>query len=324
MTCGKPRVMQRSYLSRSSGPAKLMPSGVRIAATAPRRRASSLRYGIRPSGGSITTDVRREGLPRSSQWFGGPVPAAPWPAARGAMNSSRSASSARSAWVTRCENSSAVTVSRVPNCGGRSNGTPSSSSVVNRPEMSGSPHGVRGALNAVCAVISAPMTTTNAAIRAFGIGGRIPAVILQRPMTFGDKLALLRRRLARFGLARVVNELLFQVYYRLFLRSGDDQLRATLGLNGTVTRESLAKTIEVFDVDSINAPASQALLARLAPDLVVMASRELVRPDVLKLARIGFIGCHPGILPDFRGAYASFWAMHEGRADRIGLSVYLA
>ena len=154
--------------------------------------------------------------------------------------------------------------------------------------------------------------------------GRISAVILQRPMTLGAKLALLRRRLARFGLARVANELLFQVYYRLFLRSGDNQLRTTLGLNGTVTRASLAKTTEVFDVDSINAPASQALLARLAPDLVVMASRELVRPDVLKLARIGFIGCHPGILPDFRGAYASFWAMHEGRADKIGLSVYLA
>ena len=48
------------------------------------------------------------------------------------------------------------------------------------------------------------------------------------------------------------------------------------------------------------------------------------RPDVLKLATIGFIGCHPGILPDFRGAYASFWAMHEGREDKIGLSVYLA
>jgi methionyl-tRNA formyltransferase len=55
-----------------------------------------------------------------------------------------------------------------------------------------------------------------------------------------------------------------------------------------------------------------------------MASRELVSPDVLKLATIGFIGCHPGILPDFRGAYASFWAMHEGREDKIGLSVYLA
>jgi methionyl-tRNA formyltransferase len=154
--------------------------------------------------------------------------------------------------------------------------------------------------------------------------GRISAVILQRPMTLGGKLALLRRRLARFGPARLLNELLFQIYYRLFLQHGDNRLREQLGFSGAVTRESLARTVPVFDVDSINAPASRALLARLAPDLVVMASRELVRPDVLKLAPIGFLGCHPGILPDFRGAYASFWAMHEGRADKIGVSVYLA
>jgi methionyl-tRNA formyltransferase len=65
-------------------------------------------------------------------------------------------------------------------------------------------------------------------------------------------------------------------------------------------------------------------LTRLSPDLVVMASRELIRRDVLTLARVGFVGCHPGILPDFRGAYASFWAMSTGKPDKIGLSVYLA
>jgi methionyl-tRNA formyltransferase len=154
--------------------------------------------------------------------------------------------------------------------------------------------------------------------------GKISAVILQRPMTFGGKLALLRRRLSRHGLARVVNELLFQVYYRLFLQSADNRLRTLLQLNAPGAREALAGKVEVFDVDSINSPESQALLTRLAPDLVVMASRELIRPDILKLATIGFVGCHPGILPDFRGAYASFWAMHQGQLDKIGLSVYLA
>ena len=153
--------------------------------------------------------------------------------------------------------------------------------------------------------------------------GKIAAVILQRPMDTGGRMALVRRRISRHGLARVVNELLFQIYYRLFLQRGDNQLRRRLQLN-TVTRETLAGKVDVFDVDSLNSPESQALLTRLAPDLVVMASRELVRPDVLKLATIGFIGCHPGILPDFRGAYASFWAMHAGKADKIGLSVYVA
>ena len=165
---------------------------------------------------------------------------------------------------------------------------------------------------------------TLAAASRLAASGKVSAVILQRPMTFGAKLALVRRRLSRFGLVRVVNELLFQIYYRVFLRSSDERLRRGLELDGATARHTLAGTVDVFEVDSLNSPESQALLKRLAPDLVVMASRELIRPDVLKLARLGFIGCHPGILPDFRGAYASFWAMYEGRPDKIGLSVYLA
>jgi folate-dependent phosphoribosylglycinamide formyltransferase PurN len=154
--------------------------------------------------------------------------------------------------------------------------------------------------------------------------GKVSAVILQRPMNTRAKLALVRRRLSRLGLARVLNELLFQIYHRIFLRAGDERMRQVLGIDAAHTRGTLAQTVDVFDIDTINSPDSQALLKRLAPDLVVMASRELIRPDVLKLARLGFIGCHPGILPDFRGAYASFWAMYEGRPDKIGLSVYLA
>jgi methionyl-tRNA formyltransferase len=165
---------------------------------------------------------------------------------------------------------------------------------------------------------------TLAVARRLVDSGKVSAVILQRPMNTRAKLALLRRRLSRHGLVRVLNELLFQVYYRIFLRAGDERVRRDLEIDATDTRGTLARTIDVFDVDSLNSPESQALLKRLAPDLVVMASRELIRPDVLKLARLGFIGCHPGILPDFRGAYASFWAMYEGRPDKIGLSVYLA
>ena len=164
---------------------------------------------------------------------------------------------------------------------------------------------------------------TLAAAARLVASGKVSAVILQRPMTFGGRLALLRRRIAKHGLFRVVNEILFQIYYRLFLRNADDRLRQVLDLHHS-GRGAFSQRVDVYDVDSINSPESQKLLKTLSPDLVVMASRELIRPDVLKLARIGFIGCHPGILPDFRGAYASFWAMHEGKPDKIGLSVYLA
>jgi hypothetical protein len=153
--------------------------------------------------------------------------------------------------------------------------------------------------------------------------GKVSAVILQRPATIGGRVALVGRRLRRHGFARVADELLFQIYYRLFVQGKDNRFRDMLDLNKT-TREMLAKRVDVFDVDSLNSSESLALLTRLAPDLVVMASRELLRSETLKLATIGFVGCHPGILPDFRGAYASFWAMLQGQKDKIGVSVYLA
>ena len=55
-----------------------------------------------------------------------------------------------------------------------------------------------------------------------------------------------------------------------------------------------------------------------------MMSREMVQTDVLSIPRLGFVGCHPGILPDYRGVYAPFWAMRDGRADKVGLTVYVA
>ena len=320
--------MQRSYLSRSSGPAKLMPSGVRIAAIAPRRRASSFRNGMRPSGGSITSDVRRDGLPRSSQCAGGPVPPATGPPAccvRGATNSSRSASSCRSACVCRCANSSAVTY-----CAFAELRRPLErhAELVVRGEQTGdvgiAPRRAQHSLRGVRPLRDRPFLlrhhpgdrkrdhrddqrcsrtkrfhvsilhvehSTFNPLSAFNLPGRASRhrcrIIRSREdgrlhlrlagdarareparrqrTNFGghspaaDDVAAPSSRLSADGShamasSRVVNELLFQVYYRLFLRSGDDGLRRTLRSRGAVSHPSSRSRsdVDVFDVDSFN------------------------------------------------------------------------
>jgi len=142
-------------------------------------------------------------------------------------------------------------------------------------------------------------------------------------MTRASKVAFVRRRLARYGAIRVADELLFQTVYNLCLKRGDERLRARLPLNGA-TKQTLASEVELFEVDSLNTEAGRSLVERLRPDLIVMMAREMLRADLLALPRLGFIGCHPGILPDYRGVYAPFWAMRDGRMDKIGLTVYVA
>lgn len=156
-------------------------------------------------------------------------------------------------------------------------------------------------------------------------GGKISAVIIQRPMDLRAKLTFLRRRLARYGVLRVGDEILFKMFYALFMKRADETLRKRhFHFDQAATKEALLENVDVFDVDSLNSARGRDLLRRLQPDLVVMASREMIRPEVLALARLGFVGCHPGILPEYRGVYAPFWAMRDGRTDKIGLSVYLA
>src|SRR5688572_26039730 len=115
----------------------------------------------------MTSDVRRDGLPRSNQCGGGDVAEPTAPALdRSAVSRSKSElslSSCRWTCDRRVMNSCSVSSCRSPNSRGRSKGTLSSASLVHVPCRSGSPHGVRGAEGA-CPETENVLSTHNAPI----------------------------------------------------------------------------------------------------------------------------------------------------------------
>src|SRR5215472_1467478 len=146
---GTPRPMQRTHIDICSGPSKgPLPSGGGVAAR--RWRPSAVIGGTRPSGGSITSDVRWLVSLRSSQCGGGDVaePTAPALAvsALSTVNSALSESICAVVCFSRCVNSSSVSHCRSPYDGLRSKGTLSSAALDHTPWRSGSPHDVLGAL----------------------------------------------------------------------------------------------------------------------------------------------------------------------------------
>ena len=153
--------------------------------------------------------------------------------------------------------------------------------------------------------------------------GKICAVVLQRPMTGSSRWRFVVDRVRRRGPVRAADEILFWVYYRFFLKRGDERLRASQFPDVHSLRLQPG-SVPVEEVDSINSEHGRTLLRHLQLDAVVMQSREMIDPDVLAIPRLGFIGCHPGILPEYRGVYASFWAMARGEPEKVGLSVYAA
>jgi methionyl-tRNA formyltransferase len=73
--------------------------------------------------------------------------------------------------------------------------------------------------------------------------------------------------------------------------------------------------------ESVNSEEAKSILRRLAPDLLVVCDYgQILRSDVLQLARLGGINLHGSLLPAHRGAAPVQWAVLRGDRE-TGVSV---
>lgn len=71
-----------------------------------------------------------------------------------------------------------------------------------------------------------------------------------------------------------------------------------------------------------NGPEGLAELAASAPDVVVsIRYRRILREAAISIPRHGVINLHSGILPDYAGVMATFWALLAGEAE-IGCTLH--
>ena len=106
----------------------------------------------------------------------------------------------------------------------------------------------------------------------------------------------------KFFEQQLVNELLFP----LIDRSGAEGLKSFTGL-----RPLLAADPKVEN--AINSEASLVRLRKDPPDLILsIRYGGILRDEVIGLPTLGVINLHSGLLPDYRGVMASFWAMLAG------------
>jgi hypothetical protein len=72
----------------------------------------------------------------------------------------------------------------------------------------------------------------------------------------------------------------------------------------------------------VNSPATIELLHRLAPDVLLVSSAPLLKPQVYSVARIAAVNVHRGITPAFRGESTLFWAMYYESYEHLGMTLH--
>lgn len=76
------------------------------------------------------------------------------------------------------------------------------------------------------------------------------------------------------------------------------------------------------DFERPNSEEGLETLREFAPDLIVsIRYRKILHAAAIAIPRLGVINLHSGILPDYRGVMATFWAMLDGQPE-IGTTLH--
>jgi methionyl-tRNA formyltransferase len=80
-----------------------------------------------------------------------------------------------------------------------------------------------------------------------------------------------------------------------------------------VKAAAIAASIPVHQPDKIRSPEARELLAKLAPDcIVIIAYGQIIPASLLSIPKLGWINLHASLLPKYRGAAPINWAIANG------------
>jgi folate-dependent phosphoribosylglycinamide formyltransferase PurN len=149
-------------------------------------------------------------------------------------------------------------------------------------------------------------------------GVRVAAAIVETK-TSGDRIRRLRKFMASNGPLDTARKVWHNVvsdrrFRREISRAGLDSLPRTVAAMTT------RLNIPTYSVRSHNDEECERLLRQIEPEVVLLAGTRIIKPHIIRQARLGCLNAHTGWLPEYRGVHANLWALLEG--GRVGVTTH--
>jgi folate-dependent phosphoribosylglycinamide formyltransferase PurN len=131
----------------------------------------------------------------------------------------------------------------------------------------------------------------------------------------------IRREIQRIGPFRFFDVLAFRLYYRLLLASRDREWEDELLRALEKRYPALPASTRILNTESPNSVEVEQLLRELQPDIIVARCKNILAQRIFRQARVGTFVMHPGVCPEYRNAHGCFWALANGDAERVGMTL---
>jgi len=144
-------------------------------------------------------------------------------------------------------------------------------------------------------------------------------VIQEKGSRFGARL---RAEIRRNGYFRLWDVFAFRLRYRLRGQAARDHGEEQALVDKIRAQyPDFPPSTRLLLCQSPNSPEAQQFIADCAPDVMIARCKRILAKRIFSLAKTGTFVLHPGICPEYRNAHGCFWAMSEGDAGKVGLTL---
>jgi methionyl-tRNA formyltransferase len=132
---------------------------------------------------------------------------------------------------------------------------------------------------------------------------------------------ILKKRIRQLSILTLANQALL-ILYRKVVESRRDK-RAVKEIFASKPTDHIEKNdIDIIEVEDINSDEVRDFILSKSPQLVVVSGAPLLKKRIIKAAEGRIINLHPGLAPQYRGRYGSFWPIYNEEPELVGVTVH--
>jgi hypothetical protein len=140
--------------------------------------------------------------------------------------------------------------------------------------------------------------------------------------SFSGRIEFAKKRLKRSGFLKTVDEMLYYALYKKVLKDARESIRTRLTDSYVGQYGSPEWRGNSITTDDVNSRAVLQFVRDCSADLMMsVCINELFRREIRESTRLGAFLWHEGIVPEYRGLYSPFWAIHNGEPEMLGYTV---
>ncbi|MFH4965338.1 formyl transferase [Gaetbulibacter sp. M235] len=139
--------------------------------------------------------------------------------------------------------------------------------------------------------------------------------------TEGNLKTFLKKRIKKFGIVKVIGQILFQKIVVPFLKRESKTRVAEIILTYDLSFKDFDPD-KLIKVPSVNSDECIDTLKKIEPDIIIVNGTRVISKKVLNSINATFINTHAGITPLYRGIHGAYWSK-VNKDCHCGVTVHL-